>query len=407
MPATATLNRPAFSDVDSLTAARFNDVTVLSVIVPDATGSAEGVVRLAGDLTGTASSPQLAASGVSAGSYGSETRVPTFSVDAKGRIIAAGDYLLPTPPVGATSGTPGLVQLAGDLTGSATSPQLATSGVAAGTYGSATLVPRLVIDAKGRITGVTEQAPVTAQADGGTYGSIRLAGDLTGTAASPQLAATGATAGTYGGASTVPSFTVDAKGRITNVVNVAIPEPPGLPTAWVQFDGGDTSAFISATYARASNVVTVTAPSGHGLRVGDRISCDFTSGSATDGLYTIETVPTTNTFTFTLSGANTGGNVTLELYRVRNTRAVQSVTRDRRFSTWSYWINISATLANNTYLVTATGESNSGTHHCVLMLNTTSGVREQDTRGFSIRSVNISDSTGAAVRNASVVIYGG
>jgi len=54
----------------------------------------------------------------------------------------------------ATSTYPGLVQLTGDLAGSATSPALA-SIITAGSVGSSTLVPIISYDAKGRITSVS------------------------------------------------------------------------------------------------------------------------------------------------------------------------------------------------------------------------------------------------------------
>jgi hypothetical protein len=72
-----------------------------------------------------------------------------------------------------------------------------------------------------------------------------------------------------------------------------------------------TTAQQSGTYTWSADTVTATFTA-HGLRVGEKVYLDFTSGGATanDGIYTIIT-NAANTFTVTLSGAGTAGNVTI------------------------------------------------------------------------------------------------
>lgn len=95
MTAPVTFTRPAFTDNDTLSATQFNAVTAASATVPDALVGSEGVIRLAGDLTGTAAVPALAATAVTPGSYGnSGYDVPNITVDAKGRITSAANRTL-------------------------------------------------------------------------------------------------------------------------------------------------------------------------------------------------------------------------------------------------------------------------------------------------------------------------
>ena len=97
-------------------------------------------------------------------------------------------------------------------TGTLNSARLPTSGVAAATYGNATLIPSITVDTLGRITSASNVAISATVANT----------NITGTITAAQLQNTGVAAATYGNASSIPSFTVDAQGRITSASNVAV-----------------------------------------------------------------------------------------------------------------------------------------------------------------------------------------
>jgi hypothetical protein len=100
------------------------------------------------------------------------------------------------------------ITVSGDATGSGTTSinlTLANTAVTPGTYGSATLVPVVTVDSKGRITSVTTAS---------ISGALTFTGDVTGigttgTSTGLTLANSGVTAGTY------TKVTVDSKGRVT------------------------------------------------------------------------------------------------------------------------------------------------------------------------------------------------
>lgn len=127
-----------------------------------------------------------------------------------------------------TSGTlnparlPGLT---GDVIAAASSnfTALTTTGVAAGTWGGPSQIPVVTVDAKGRVTTITDVVP-----------SISASNISGGTLASAQLPASGVTPGTIGSSSQIPVLTVDDKGRITAATTAGFPSTGVTPGTYGQ-----------------------------------------------------------------------------------------------------------------------------------------------------------------------------
>jgi len=128
---------------------------------------------------------------------------------------------------------------------------ITATGVSSGTYGSATQVPVLTVNAKGQVTNATTTS-ISIPTQGLTSVGI-LSASLTVTN-SPrttdgnitlETAPTGVTTGVYGSNSSIPQITIGADGRITSAVNLSVGTPgSGIGTVT---SVGLTSSTLSVT----------------------------------------------------------------------------------------------------------------------------------------------------------------
>lgn len=190
---------------------------------------------------GAVGASELASSGVTAATYGDASHVPQIAVDVDGRITSAVDVAVSG---GAPSGAAG-----GALDGTYPNPGLAAAVAGAGLAETSDVLSVNVDDT------TIEINADTLRVKAGGIGAN-------------ELASTAVAAGTYGDASHVVQIVVDADGRITGATAVAITggaTPANADTIYgdgsdgaAAFDGTNTFAFASTTGAAPNLVYTLT-----------------------------------------------------------------------------------------------------------------------------------------------------
>ena len=270
-----------------------DDATSTDVNLLTDTLTIAGGVGLTSSTTSDTVTIRLDNTTVTAGSYGDASNVPTFTVDAQGRITAAGTVSIATSlDISGDSGADtvdlltdtlsftGGVGLTTTVTNGDVQVDLDNTTVSAGTYGSASLIPTFTVDAQGRITAASTSFVSTNVTVGGDTGSgnIVTGSQLTvagGTGLTTVFSAgtltvnlddTAVSAGTYGSATTIPQFTVDAQGRITAAGTVSINANSFGTVTVTDTDTGFSWAETGSAVSTA-NAATLQIVSGTGVNV--------------------------------------------------------------------------------------------------------------------------------------------
>jgi len=195
------------------------------------------------------------------GTYGNTSYIPVVTVAANGRIIAVTNTAISTT----------LAQAAFDKA----NIDFTNITTTAGTYGNTSYVPVITIAANGRITAVTNTVISNTLAQAAFDKANTDVTNIT------------TTAGTYGNTTFVPSITIAANGRVTNITNTVISFPVE-PSLGVSGTYGNTSYVPVITVSSNGRIIAITntvISNTLAQAAFDKANTDVTNISVTPGTY--------------------------------------------------------------------------------------------------------------------------
>lgn len=255
----------------SVTSGSYGSASISPSVIIDAQGRVVGAGNNAISIdtsqltSGTLADARLPAqSSLTASAYNGNTNTSIAIVtDAKGRVKSVSNTPIQITtaqitgyPTFASSATTDTTNASNISSGTLNAARLATSGVTATTYGTASSVSQVTVDDKGRITGASNVAiaiasgSVSGLAASATTDTTNASNISTGTLPDARLSNAGVNSGTFGSAAVVPRITVDTKGRVTSVTSTNI----GIAVGAVS---GLAAVATSGSYNDLSNKPTI------------------------------------------------------------------------------------------------------------------------------------------------------
>jgi hypothetical protein len=141
-------------------------------------------------------------------------------------------------------------------------------------------------------------------------------GDLTGVYPNPTLVTTGVSAATYGDATHVATFTVDAKGRITTASSVALTAPP---VSFTSVTGTATYSQLPTEVAQVPIAFPFSGKPAAGAIINVPMAMALTVPASLAGTVVYDSTKTTSSAVFTVNRISSGTTTALGTVTVTST----------------------------------------------------------------------------------------